>query len=542
MELKKYGVIAIAVSMLFCITGCNDIESTTSYFEEQAAVFTASQTTAASISQTTVTTTATTELTGPEFTQIPLEQADENHEETELVYQAEEENLTEIFETLNEKTDYTGTGYVSGLRGDLHNEFAFNAEIPASQRYDISVVVCADYGAECSIFVNDEKVEDIAVESSDRFVSITIPGIYMEAGENTVLIQQNEGDMYLDCLEVRDTVLEPDTYVLAEPVNENASDETRELLRFFSDNYGKAIISGQQVSDSSNKEIERIVKTTGKYPVIRFADMYPYSLNGGNHEYDDTVEAALKWSKDGGVTGLMWHWFAPMGEEATLEKSDDFSLSSAVTFEDISCLTPNELEKLQKAGDISEECLKIIEDIDSVSEGLKELRDAGVPVLWRPLHQAGNNMYWWESEGSDVYLWLWNLLYERMTNYHGLNNLLWVWSGVDADYLPDSSKYDIAAADIYIAEDEEMGSAYESYYALQKMAEGKLVALSECGSLVDVNKAFRDGSVWSYFGLWYEPYLETEDNEFVNSEMLVNVYNSEGVLTREEGLRTKSWT
>lgn len=533
MESKKYGIILIAAPVFFCMAGCNKIENATPYLDDQASIFTTTETTAALTTQTT-STTVTTKLTGPEFTQIPLELPDESYEETELIYQAEEEELTEIFETLNEKTDYTGTGYVSGLRGDLQNEFAFNTEIPASQRYDVSVVVCADYGAECSVFVNDEKIDDISVESSDRFVSVTIPGIYMEAGGNTVLVRQNEGDMLIDCLEIRNTSLEPDTFASAEPVNEDSSDKTRELLKFFSDNYGKAIISGQQVSDSSNKEIERIVKTTGKYPLIRFADMYPYSLNGGSREYDDTVEAALKWSKDGGVTGLMWHWFAPLGTDGTLEKSEDFSLSSAVTFEDIACLTPKALEELQKTGDISKECVKLIEDIDSVSEGLKELRDAGIPVLWRPLHQAGNNMYWWDSEGRDVYLWLWNLLYERMTEYHGLNNLLWIWSGVDAEYLPDSSRYDIAAADIYLTEDEEMGSGYESYYALQKMSEGKLIALSECSSPVDVNKAFRDGSVWLYFGLWYEPYLESEDNEFVDSETLINVYNSEGVLTRED--------
>lgn len=534
MEIKKYGIILIAAPMFFYMAGCNEIKNTTSYLEEQAAIFQTSETTAVTTTQTKATTTVTTELTGPEYTQLSIEPIDENYEETELIYQAEDEELTAIFETLNEKEDYTGTGYVSGLSGELQNEFEFNTEIPSSQRYDISVVVCSDYGADCSVFVNEEKIEDISVEGGENFVSVTIPGVYMEAGENTVLLKQSEGSMFIDCLEIRNTSLEPNTFASNEPVNENASDETKKLLQFFSDNYGKAIISGQHVSDSSNKEIERIVKTTGKYPVIRFADMYSYSLNGGNYEYDDTIEAAVKWSRDGGITGLMWHWFAPIGEESTLDSSEDFILSNAVTFEDISCLNSKELEKLRKSGDISEECLKLIEDIDSVSEGLKELRDDGIPVLWRPLHQAGNSMYWWDSEGSDVYLWLWNLLYERMTEYHGLNNLLWVWSGVDEAYLPDSSRYDIAAADIYLTEDEEMGSCYEAYYAVQKMAEGKIIALSECSSLADVNKAFRDGSVWSYFGLWYEPYLESEDNEFVDSDMLIKVYNSEGVITREE--------
>ena len=121
-----------------------------------------------------------------------------------------------------------------------------------------------------------------------------------------------------------------------------------------------------------------------------------------------------------------------------------------------------------------------------------------------------------------------------MTEYHKLDNLLWVWSGTDEDYLPYSSEYDIAAADIYLEENEIFGSGYESYYALQNMTDGKLIALSECSSLPDITSAFRDGSVWSYFGLWYEPYLEKEDNQFVDTETLIRIYNSEGVLTRDD--------
>ncbi|MDE6021858.1 MAG: hypothetical protein K2H01_12785 [Ruminococcus sp.] len=537
---KKYAMFLTAAAILFFAAGCNEIDQTAPELDilsvEYSTTEAVTESVVTTVATTTASTTVSTELTGPEYTQIPLDIPEIDTEEFELVIQAESQELPDAFETMNEKADYTGSGYISGLSGELENTFAFNAELPSTQHYDISIVVCAEEGAECIVSVNDEEIEDIVIESSDGFISATIPGIYIEAGDNRISIQQKSGDMLLDCLEIRNnTSFMPDTSASFSMINENASPEAKKLFEFICDNYGKAIISGQHVSGSDNSEIARIVKTSGKYPAVRFADMYSYSCNSSSSaERDETVGAALEWSSSGGITGFMWHWFAPMGEMDILEKSDDFSLSDAVTFENIACLTPKALDELQKKGDISRECVKLIADIDSVSEGLKKLRDANIPVLWRPLHQAGTGDYWWDSEGCDVYLWLWDLLYRRMTEYHGLDNLLWVWSGVDVQYLPDSSQYDIATADIYLTEEETFGSGYTSYYALRKMTDGKLIALSECSSLPDIAIAFRDGSVWSYFGLWYEPYLEKEDNEFVDSETLISVYNSEGVLTRED--------
>lgn len=531
MTLKKITALLSAAALLFCITGCNDIKQTSPLLEKQAITY-GTTTTAPTAS---VYTKTTTKPVLPEFSEIPLNVPESEHEETEFTIQAEDTELPALFERKNEKTDYTGSGYISGLSGELQNSLVFQLTVPSSQHYDISLVVCADEGAECSVAVNDEKTEDIVIESSEKFICATIPGIYMEAGENKISVTQKEGDMLLDCIEIRNnTSFLEEENIQSEPVNPEASKEAVRLLEFLRDNFGEKIISGQQVPDSGNDEIKHIAKVTGKYPAIRFADMYPFSNNGGDLSEDDTIDAALEWSSEGGITGLMWHWFAPSGEPGTLEKSEGFSLSDAADSEDAASLSPKALEELYKSGDISEECIMLINDIDRVSEGLKKLCDAGVPVLWHPLHQAGSDLYWWNGEGSEVYKWLWDLVYCRMTEYHKLNNLLWVWSGTDSDYMPDSSRFDIAAADVYCGEGEEFGSGYEAYYAMKKITGGKLIALCECSSLPDIDTAFRDHSVWSYFGLWYAPYLTENDNEYVNSETLKKVYNSEGVLTRED--------
>lgn len=75
-------------------------------------------------------------------------------------------------------------------------------------------------------------------------------------------------------------------------------------------------------------------------------------------------------------------------------------------------------------------------------------------------------------------------MYTRMTEYHHLNNLLWVWNGQSSSFLVDSSQYDIASLDLYVEKEETYGSRYEQYVALRNMvSSGKLLAISECSNL-----------------------------------------------------------
>ncbi len=538
MTLKKYTALLAVAIMGLSFIGCTQIKQTTPYLERQAAEYAGVISTNASHTTPpvqTTTTVTTTMLKGPEFTQVSLETVPVYIQSTELVYQAEDQELTAAFQAYNSKKDYTGSGYVSGLQGELQNNFVFRTEAPSSQHYDITVIVCAESGGEFTLSLNDTELETLVVEAGEFFTSITLPGIYMESGVNTVSVKQLSGDMYLDCLELRNnTSLTPQKEIEAVPCNKKASSEAKKLLSFLTESYGKTIISGQHVSSTDNEEIERIVKTTGKYPVMRFADLYFTSANGGQPDNTDTILACAEWSETGGITGLMQHWYAPMGESECLTQDGGFSLEKAHTDTEVWDASSAEIDTMVKAGAISEECAAIVHDIDNTAVQLRLLCDKNIPVLWRPLHGAGSGLYWWDQSGDECYLWLWELMYKRLTDYHNLNNLLWVWSGTEALFLPDSSMYDIVSADIYLSEDEAMGSEYEAYYALQALAEGKLIALSETGKLPGLSEAFRDGSVWSYFGLWYEPYFESTDNGFVTAEELIAVYNSESVMTLDE--------
>jgi mannan endo-1,4-beta-mannosidase len=225
-----------------------------------------------------------------------------------------------------------------------------------------------------------------------------------------------------------------------------------------------------------------------------------------------------------------------MGVSSVYAEETDFSLANAVTEEDVACLDNDALEALYEEGAISEECMAILRDIDSVSEALAPLAEQDIPVLWRPLQEASGDWFWWGAAGPEAYRWLWEVVYLRMTEYHGLHNLIWIWNGQSEEYLVDSSLYDIASLDIYLAQDKTFGSRYEQFVSLSRMTEGeKILALSECSTVPDMNLMFRDNCIWSFFGLWYGEYLIDEDGryatDYTSAEDMIAVYNSEAAIT-----------
>ena len=68
---------------------------------------------------------------------------------------------------------------------------------------------------------------------------------------------------------------------------------------------------------------------------------------------------------------------------------------------------------------------------------LKELQDAGVVVLWRPLPEMNGEWYWWgktsHPSNAEPYVNIFRDMYDYFTNVKGLNNLIWVYSPAHED-------------------------------------------------------------------------------------------------------------
>ena len=485
-----------------------------------------------------------TEKTDSLYPDYPITYPEIIPHDTGDLYEAEDAKLSSGLKTAGEPAQdgedgevFSGEGYVTGFP-DSGGSVTFDIKAPSTQHYDLAFSISADTETECKVLVNGREFSSFTTMDDGEFTLITLYGAFLTKGQSAIVIDVTEpsGDIKLDYLRLaNNTTLSRLSYDTEDsPVNENAGESAKKLLSFMTESYGRYILSGQYVSDSTQSpgdEIELIHETTGKYPVIRFC-----ALTGDVET--KTLNACAEWYKNGGIPGLMWYWNAPGEKPSVYAEETDFRLADAYTELDIAGKTQEEIRGLYSSGQITKECYGLILGMDDMAGQLTILRNKGVPVLWRPLHEAAGDWFWWGADGADAYIWLWELMYKRYTEFFGLDNLIWVWSGQSDTVLVDKDTFDIAALDIYLDSSRDFGSRFEQFAALQGIVGGdKLVALSECSSIPDIDASFRDNAVWSFFGLWYGKYLENDgklSEEYMKKDYLIHCYNSDGVLTLDE--------
>ncbi len=481
-----------------------------------------------------------TDVTAPSFAVVELEVPTVDVQEANLKVEAEDAEFTGMLAPEDMRRGYSGTGYLAGFACNPGDHVLAVMEVPASQHYDVTISVCADSPVTNALLINGEEIGQFSLEGTGSFIRVTFSGIYLTEGEAELSIREIDGNFALDYFEISDfdemyQMEYGDDYTLSDP---QASTGAKLLMEFLSENYGKKVITGQYASSDANAEPDLIFGLTGKYPAIRFGALQGLTKNS-TAAYSDSIQASIDWAHHGGIVGLMWYWDAPTGVSSVYASETDFSLKAAMTEEAVALMPQEEIDKLYEAGKMTDECYAVLRDIDAVSEVLRPLAEQDIPVLWRPLHEAGGGWFWWGSGGAEAYRWLWKLMYTRMTEYHGLHNLIWVWNGQSPYYMVEGTTFDIASMDIYLSEDKDYSSRYEQYVALSRMTAGeKLLALSECSSVPDMNDMFRDNCIWSFFGLWYGEYLMDETGAYAetytSAEDMVAFYNSEAAVTRSD--------
>ncbi len=438
-----------------------------------------------------------------------------------------------------DKAGYSGEGYV-----DISDNtaFALSVDIPASQYYKITVRHCAGSHKENPLLFNGLKAMDIYSENGD-WVETTVDGIFLEKGENSVTLGAGWSWFSLDSILIEDgEALSDDIYEGIDDTlcNPYANLKTQNIYQYLKAVYGKRTLAGQCTDYGNNTETDALFNGVGKYPAVRTFDFIYDSMSfcQGNPQAKD-VDLAIQWSNDGGLVVFDWHWYAPCNGCAFYAKDTSFVLTDAVTDIDVTMATTEELEALYIDDKITIETYKLIKDIDNISALMQRMEDAGVTVMWRPLHEASGGWFWWGASGADAYKWLWKLMYHRMTDYHELDNLIWVWNAQSAEWHPGDEYCDIAAIDIYSA-------AYDygtSPSVLSDMSgwsdSRKLVTMSECATMPDPELIVRDNAYWLWFAVWNWDYIVKNgtpelSDAYTAFDMMEKVYNSDVIITRDE--------
>jgi mannan endo-1,4-beta-mannosidase len=305
------------------------------------------------------------------------------------------------------------------------------------------------------------------------------------------------------------------------PVNKNASPEAKKLLEYLYSFKGRQTLAGQHnYNQSLNQYMDTVKSITGKYPAVWGTD---FILNGTVDRGPEIVQEAIRKYREGYIVTLMWHSGRPIDDPPYgWKESIQAELDDAQWKELTTPGTP--LNKRWEA------------QVDKIASYLKQLQDAQVPVLWRPYHEMNGVWFWWgDKKGPDGYQKLWKMMFDRFVNVHHLDNLLWVWNAnaprdIPFDqaysyklYYPGPDFVDVLATDVYNSDYED-----RDYNELLDLANGKLIALGECGELpkpeiLQVQPRFTWFMVWANWIYTANTPLRVKE-----------IYNHPQVITHEE--------
>lgn len=288
----------------------------------------------------------------------------------------------------------------------------------------------------------------------------------------------------------------------------NPSAEAVRVYDVLRSSYGSRILSGTMANVNWNDAEARLVSdATGRWPAVIGLDFIDVSATDSvsawdYNPYSDFSVAGDQWAK-GGLVSLCWHWSVPAAPD-----------SSRLVFRTD---TRFRVDSMFAAGSWENKVMN--HDLDLVIAQLLRFRDAGIPVLWRPLHEAsgnrksgGDEWFWWGNGGPDSFVKLWRLIYDRF-QAAGLNNLIWVWTtqtgygddqsmGVlsDADWYPGDEYVDLVGRDAYGRTAEQLA---DEFRAISAAFPRKMAVLSECGDVGKISEQWELGARWGLFMPWY---------------------------------------
>ena len=476
--------------------------------------------------------TTTTKKPSATTTTTTVKQADDKPLNFSKTYEAENGKLS------NDMSVISG-GNASGGKsvGKFENDRSYcqiSITVPADAVYDIVIRSMGIGGSkENDIYTDGKKVGTFTSENN-KFSDYTVSAVSLTKGDHNIRIIKSWGWIELDKITVKTGAkISDSTYnVTSSLVNKNSTANTKKLYSFLKDSYGKYVITGQQCDGGINgNEFKAIKNLTGDYPALLGLDMMDYTPSrtalGAS---SSAVEKAIEFANKGGIVTLCWHWNAPTEYLNSTANSSDGWWGGFYTQN-----SKFDIAKVMNGQDANGKKL-LDRDIKEIAKQLKRLEKAGVPVIWRPLHEGSGGWFWWGAKGPDAYKKLWKYLYNELTNTYGCNNLIWVYNGQSADWYPGDEYVDIVGEDIYPGNHVYDPQVSRFKQAINYGSKTKITALTENGCIFDIDSAVSINALWCWFMTWGDEFTVNGSNyseKYTEKSVITKMYSSKYALTLE---------
>lgn len=286
--------------------------------------------------------------------------------------------------------------------------------------------------------------------------------------------------------------------------NPNPSKEAVAVYRYLNDMKGKVILSGQMWAPWGIDEIEYVYNITGKYPAIRGQDLITETEN------DNEIRLATEWWKKGGIPTIMWHWGAPSVGEGYPNSQAEINIENCF------------IEGTTEYNEMWRE-LKV------KATHLEKLRDANVPILWRPFHELNGHWFWYGKQGSENFKKLWKTMYNYYVHERGLNNLIWVFchtGDANPEWYPGDEFVDMAGPDTYALDN---SPQTEMFINANQLNTKYPLPFHECGIPPNPDQCLAQNAMWSWWMQWHTSHLQHTDTTY-----LKYVYNHSLIITLDE--------
>ena len=321
------------------------------------------------------------------------------------------------------------------------------------------------------------------------------------------------------------------TEIMQQPIDREANGPTRQLYRYLRDKvWGQKVLSGCQARwDYNITDAEGIKERSGRYPAINIFDFQHFRQRNLNY----MGPTAKAWHDAGGIVGFIWHWSVPIA--ADLSAKEGFAFYSPTGSQG----RPGTLFSPRRAVQTGTPEHSILnENLDTIVGYLLHYQQQGIPILWRPFHEAagntnrgGKSWFWWGNDGAEAFKQLY-LYTQRYLMEHGVHNLIYIWTSEldDDDWYPGDEHVDIIARDQYHIPSQH-GSFKEQFDLLRKKYPTKMLALAECDCVPDAEAMEKDNAKWLFVAPWTTPFVFGRQND----DAFWKKFHSETlILTRDE--------